>query len=77
MRLSLDFKEENLCVKVYDIATKEVISTFDSYKRAGVDLLIREQTISEKCKTKKAVYSPRLNRLVVVRLTRKDKDKNE
>ena len=67
-----NFKEENLCVKVFDVKTQEIISTFESYKKAGVGLAISERIVADKCKTKKRVYSPRLDKEVACRLSRRE-----
>jgi hypothetical protein len=70
--MTTDFKEENLCVKVYDVDSKQVIATYDNYKRAGFGLGIPQQTIARRCKSKERIHSPKLGKEIAVRLTRKE-----
>ncbi len=72
MRIMLDFKGEDVCVKAYDVNTKEVIGTFEGYKKAGLALGIREQSVAQRCKTKTRVFARRLNKEVALRLVRRD-----
>jgi hypothetical protein len=66
------FQEDNTCVKVYDVETKEVIITFPNYKRAGIELGIAAATISQRCSSKKRLFVPKLNKEVACRLAKKD-----
>lgn len=64
------FQEDSLCIKVYDVDTKQVIYTFSNYKLAAKGLGTQPETISRRCKSKLRLFSPILNKEVALRLVK-------
>lgn len=66
------FVEENTCVKIYNPETKEVIATYPTFKRAGVELGVPQAAVSRRCRSKQRLFSPKLNMEVACRVAKKD-----
>lgn len=66
------FYEDNTCIKVYDIATKSVIATYDNYRRASDGLGVTMKVISKRTIKKERFFSPKMNKEVTCRIARKE-----
>jgi hypothetical protein len=70
--MSINFEDDSLCVKAYDVETKQVIGTYDNFKKAGKELGVTPITVARRCKSKTRLFVTRLNKEIALRLTRKD-----
>lgn len=66
------FYEDNTCLKVYDVNTKQVIATYDTYKQASQKLGLTEKAISYRTSTKQRFHSPKLNKEVTCRISKRE-----
>jgi len=68
---SLNDVYKDTCIKVYDPeATPKLIAVYENFNKAGGRLGITPNLVQKKCVSKTTVYSPNLDKMVSVRLTR-------
>lgn len=70
------FGYDDTCVKIYDPEeqdpSKKLIGIYDNYNLAGNVLGIPPSNVHKHCSRKSKVFSPRLNKKVAVRLSKRD-----
>ncbi len=65
---------ENICVKVYDVETKQIIAVYQNYKKASTRLGIPSPRIHRCALNRSRMYSPMLNKLIAIRVGQCDKE---
>jgi hypothetical protein len=68
MRLDIFGLEEDICVKIYNPANKELIATYRSFAEASKKLGLSQKTVRNATHTKKRQFSTILNMEVAIRV---------
>ena len=71
MKLS-QFIEDNTCIKVYDPKTKQLVETFNNYRKASDALGLTYKVLQNRIVTKERVFAPKLGFEIAVRLGKKE-----
>jgi hypothetical protein len=69
MRLDIFGLEEDICIKIYDPANKQVIAVYKTFAEASKKLGLSQKTVRNAAHNKKRQHSPILNKEIAIRLS--------